>query len=66
MPANDTLFTSGTLGRFSTTLNTVIERYQTLPADGDCGRLRPDDSGGRSVSSVSSFKFEVELWRSIE
>jgi len=27
MPANDSLFTSGTLGRFSETLNTVYERY---------------------------------------
>ena len=27
LPANDSLFTSGTLGRFSNTLNTVDERY---------------------------------------
>jgi NADH-quinone oxidoreductase subunit G len=27
MPSNDTLFTSGTLGRYSTALNTVYERY---------------------------------------
>ena len=27
LPANDTLFTSGTLGKFSATLNTVMERY---------------------------------------
>ena len=27
MPGNDTLFTSGTLGRYSATLNTVYERY---------------------------------------
>jgi hypothetical protein len=27
MPANDSLFTSGTLGKFSETLNTVYERY---------------------------------------
>jgi NADH-quinone oxidoreductase subunit G len=33
MPANDTLFTSGTLGRFSATLNTVMERYRTGPED---------------------------------
>jgi len=33
MPANDTLFTSGTLGRFSATLNKVIERYATSPPD---------------------------------
>jgi NADH-quinone oxidoreductase subunit G len=32
LPANDTLFTSGTLGRFSATLNTVYERYHT-PSD---------------------------------
>jgi NADH-quinone oxidoreductase chain G len=28
MPANDTLFTSGTLGKYSDTLNTVLERYR--------------------------------------
>jgi len=33
LPANDTLFTSGTLGRYSNTLNTVIERHLTEPAD---------------------------------
>jgi NADH-quinone oxidoreductase subunit G len=27
-PANDTLFTSGTLGRYSNTLNTVEERFE--------------------------------------
>jgi NADH-quinone oxidoreductase subunit G len=32
LPANDTLFTSGTLGRFSETLNTVYERYHA-PTD---------------------------------
>jgi NADH-quinone oxidoreductase subunit G len=32
LPANDTLFTSGTLGRYSATLNTVLERYQA-PSD---------------------------------
>jgi len=32
MPANDTLFTSGTLGRYSETLNTVYERYNP-PSD---------------------------------
>jgi len=32
-PSNDTLFTSGTLGRYSTTLNSVMERYRTSPAD---------------------------------
>ena len=26
-PANDTLFTSGTLGRYSNTLNSVMEKY---------------------------------------
>jgi len=31
VPANDTLFTSGTLGRYSNTLNTVIERYEVHP-----------------------------------
>jgi NADH-quinone oxidoreductase subunit G len=29
LPSNDTLFTSGTLGRYSATLNTVMERYRT-------------------------------------
>jgi NADH-quinone oxidoreductase subunit G len=33
LPANDTLFTSGTLGQYSTTLNSVIERHQASPAD---------------------------------
>jgi NADH-quinone oxidoreductase subunit G len=32
MASNDTLFTSGTLGRFSATLNTVLERYRP-PSD---------------------------------
>jgi len=32
MPANDTLFTSGTLGKYSTALNTVYERYNA-PSD---------------------------------
>jgi NADH-quinone oxidoreductase subunit G len=27
-PSNDTLFTSGTLGRYSNTLNSVFERYK--------------------------------------
>ncbi len=33
LPANDTLFTSGTLGRYSATLNSVMERHQASPAD---------------------------------
>jgi NADH-quinone oxidoreductase subunit G len=33
LPSNDTLFTSGTLGRYSNTLNGVMERYRTTPAD---------------------------------
>ena len=33
LPANDTLFTSGTLGRYSNTLDSVIERHQASPAD---------------------------------
>jgi NADH-quinone oxidoreductase subunit G len=33
LPSNDTLFTSGTLGQYSTTLNSVIERHQASPAD---------------------------------
>jgi len=32
MPANDTLFTSGTLGRYSSTLNSVMERNLVSPA----------------------------------
>jgi NADH-quinone oxidoreductase subunit G len=32
LPANDTLFTSGTLGRFSEALNEVYERYNK-PSD---------------------------------
>ncbi len=31
MPADDTLFTSGTLGRYSEPLNTVIERFEDVP-----------------------------------
>jgi hypothetical protein len=31
--SNDTLFTSGTLGRFSTALNSVMENEQRKPAD---------------------------------
>jgi NADH-quinone oxidoreductase subunit G len=32
LPANDNLFTSGTLGRYSHTLNSVMERNQVSPA----------------------------------
>jgi NADH-quinone oxidoreductase subunit G len=31
VPSNDTLFTSGTLGRFSETLNSVMERNPNVP-----------------------------------
>jgi NADH-quinone oxidoreductase subunit G len=31
MPNNDTLFTSGTLGRYSNTLNSVVEKYEPQP-----------------------------------
>jgi NADH-quinone oxidoreductase subunit G len=33
LPSNDTLFTSGTLGRYSNTLNSVIERREKEPED---------------------------------
>jgi NADH-quinone oxidoreductase chain G len=33
MPSNDTLFTSGTLGRYSNALNSVMERYRRSPVD---------------------------------
>jgi NADH-quinone oxidoreductase chain G len=33
VPANDTLFTSGTLGRYSNTLNSVIENRRATPAE---------------------------------
>jgi len=33
VPANDTLFTSGTLGRYSKALNSVIENRRTHPVD---------------------------------
>jgi NADH-quinone oxidoreductase subunit G len=33
VPANDTLFTSGTLGRYSNTLNSVIENHRSNPVD---------------------------------
>jgi NADH-quinone oxidoreductase subunit G len=32
-PANDTLFTSGTLGRYSRALNSVLESRQVKPAE---------------------------------
>jgi NADH-quinone oxidoreductase subunit G len=32
LPANDSLFTSGTLGRYSATLNSVMERNSVVPA----------------------------------
>jgi NADH-quinone oxidoreductase subunit G len=32
LPANDTLFTSGTLGRYSATLNSVMESHSITPA----------------------------------
>jgi NADH-quinone oxidoreductase subunit G len=32
-PAGDTLFTSGTLGRYSNTLNSVLEHEREEPAD---------------------------------
>jgi len=33
LPSKDTLFTSGTLGRYSNTLNSVIENERRVPAD---------------------------------
>lgn len=33
LPSNDTLFTSGTLGRYSKTLNSVVENEQIAPAN---------------------------------
>jgi NADH-quinone oxidoreductase subunit G len=33
VPSNDTLFTSGTLGRYSNTLNSVIENRRHTPAE---------------------------------
>ncbi|HET9741257.1 MAG TPA: NADH-quinone oxidoreductase subunit NuoG [Terriglobales bacterium] len=35
VPANDTLFTSGTLGRYSTVLNSVIENRRATPAENE-------------------------------
>jgi NADH-quinone oxidoreductase subunit G len=32
-PARDTLFTSGTLGRYSRTLKSVMERHEVKPAE---------------------------------
>jgi hypothetical protein len=32
VPAHDNLFTSGTLGRYSNTLNSVIEHRENIPA----------------------------------
>jgi NADH-quinone oxidoreductase subunit G len=33
LPSNDTLFTSGTLGRYSEALNSVMENKDRVPAD---------------------------------
>jgi NADH-quinone oxidoreductase subunit G len=33
VPSNDSLFTSGTLGRYSNSLNSVIERDPAVPQD---------------------------------
>ena len=33
VPANDTLFTSGTLGRYSHALHSILENRRTNPAD---------------------------------
>jgi NADH-quinone oxidoreductase subunit G len=33
VPSDDTLFTSGTLGNYSNTLNSVLESRRTEPAD---------------------------------
>ena len=33
LPSNDSLFSSGTLGKYSTALNTVMERYRSGPED---------------------------------
>jgi NADH-quinone oxidoreductase subunit G len=35
VPANDTLFSSGTLGRYSRTLNSVIENHNPQPAESE-------------------------------
>jgi NADH-quinone oxidoreductase subunit G len=32
VPVNDSLFTSGTLGRYCNTLNSVIEKWENVPA----------------------------------
>ena len=36
LPSNDTLFTSGTLGRYSRALNTVYERYHASDGTMKC------------------------------
>jgi NADH-quinone oxidoreductase subunit G len=33
LPSKDTLFTSGTLGRYSKTLNSVMENERRVPAE---------------------------------
>ena len=35
VPANDNLFSSGTLGRYSRTLNSVIENHHKQPAEAE-------------------------------
>jgi hypothetical protein len=58
MPANDSLFTSGTLGRFSQTLNTVMERYNPPSDSGERAGLRSDGQGRRLVvGGWSGFEF---------
>jgi NADH-quinone oxidoreductase subunit G len=37
VPANDSLFSSGTLGRYSRTLNSVIENHRTQPQETEVG-----------------------------
>ncbi len=55
MPANDSLFTSGTLGRYSATLATVMSATTRPRARGDRGRLRPDGARRR----VRQFRVSV-------
>jgi NADH-quinone oxidoreductase subunit G len=35
VPANDNLFSSGTLGRYSRTLNSVMENHNPQPAEAE-------------------------------
>ena len=56
MPSDDTLFTSGTLGRYSKTLNSVIENERKQPADEEDQEVAAVGFGFRFVGHGSRCK----------